>query len=478
MRLKNEVKVGIIVTAGIAVLIGIYWFLGGLGIRASTYPIYALLPNAQRLEKGALVRMAGVKVGLVLGTSLTHDNKARVELLIDKPVRIPEDSVAKITTGAFIGEYYVQIIPGRQNDFLQPGERIEARTLVQPDEILERVDDVLAELRGSAQGVNRVLGDKELVSSLKASVIAMRRAIESAAATVEAAGKLVTDTSPAAVKAVENLEAATAGAERAVAQIETTIASDLRPRITETLDRAGSALKRLDEAIQQAQHVVAGFAQTPGKINDNIDKLGTAFDDARAVAANLKEASAGIKSIAADEQVQEDLRTALRNAAAASEQLRQLTESLNAKYGKAKRAKAERGSVPDAGLVTTALWNTDSGNYRLDANYTFALSGGAFLRAGAFSIGEDSKLNIQTGRVYGNTALRYGLYASRLGVGFDQRLGRRFALSGDVFRPNRPEMELRGVADINSAVGIYGGVYDLLHGPERDFYLGVQYRSK
>ena len=65
MRLRNEAKVGLIVCAGIIILIAIYWFLGGLGLRASSYPIYAIFPNAQKLDKGAVVRMAGVKIGVV-----------------------------------------------------------------------------------------------------------------------------------------------------------------------------------------------------------------------------------------------------------------------------------------------------------------------------------------------------------------------------------------------------------------------------
>ena len=115
MRLGNEVKVGLVVFAAFVALLSIYWFLGGFGLRGSTYPVYAIFDNVQKLDKGQDVRMAGVKIGIVSSVSLTPDSKARVDMLIDKGNVIPEGSVARITSGAMIGESYVEIVPSEQD---------------------------------------------------------------------------------------------------------------------------------------------------------------------------------------------------------------------------------------------------------------------------------------------------------------------------------------------------------------------------
>lgn len=481
MRLRSEVKVGVIVTAGIAALILIYWFLGGLGMRTSTYPLYAVFPTAQKLDKGALVRMAGVKMGVVLNTSLTPDNHARVDLRIDKGVGIARDSEARVTTGAFIGDYYVEIRPGKSSKMLQPGDRIRTETVAQPDEILEQVSTILDELQKSVKGINQIVGDEELMGSVKDSVKSLRRSAEEASRLAAAARALVEGAAPGVAKILANLDEATVGAICISEEIEDVIASDVRPSLKATFEQATKSVKKLDGAIDQANKLLAQFDGAGTKFNSALGSLDTAMGtmseaatEAKNMMGNLKDASAGARTLMTDQQLQQDIRAAVHNAALASEQLKELTEALNKKYGRARNTSQQRSEVPDRGFKTNALWNTGEGDYRFDANYTFPWAENTFYRVGAFNVGEHTGVNLQGGATYGQTALRYGLYNSRIGIGFDRRLGRSLLVSGDIFRPNRPEMELRGVLRVGKSVGIYGGVWDLFHESDRDVYVGLR----
>lgn len=482
MRLRSEVKVGVIVTAGIAALIVIYWFLGGLGLRATTYPLYAIFPTTQKLDKGALVRMAGVKIGIVLDTSLTKSNEARVDLLIDNGIAIAKDSIARVTTGAFIGDYYVDITPGNSLKHLEAGDRLRTGTFAQPDKILQQVSDILTELQKSAKGINALVGDKELMSTIKDTVKSLKESADQASKLAAAARGMVEGAAPEVVRILTNLDKATAGACRAGTEIEEMIADDVRPNIRATLDNARKTTEKLDSAVQQAQDLIGSFHGAGDKVGSaltSLDKaMGTISEtatEAKEMMGNFKDASAGVKNLATDQQLQQDVKTVVRNAACASEQLKELTEALNKKYGRGKNTPLQRSQVPERGATADALWNTTKGNYRFDANYTLPWSGNTFFRAGAFNIGEHTGVNLQGGKTYGRSALRYGLFDSRVSVGFNHAFSPSFSVSGDVFRPNDPEMELRGVLRAGKDFGIYASVLDLFHESDRDVYVGLRF---
>ena len=99
---------------------------GGKGWRAPGYQVSARFGQVGGLEPGADVRVAGVKVGTVSG--LTLDPKtymAQTQLTLDPTVKIPSDSMAKITSDSLLGGSHVAIEPGGATDDLKPGAEIQ-----------------------------------------------------------------------------------------------------------------------------------------------------------------------------------------------------------------------------------------------------------------------------------------------------------------------------------------------------------------
>jgi hypothetical protein len=81
---------------------------------------------------------------------------------------------------------------------------------------------------------------------------------------------------------------------------------------------------------------------------------------------------------------------------------------------------------------------------RVDVDWTIPWRDRTFYRIGARDIGESTGLNLNIGRMLGeNSDFRYGLYASKAGIGYDYRLDDRTAFGLDVYRPNNPDMEFR-----------------------------------
>jgi phospholipid/cholesterol/gamma-HCH transport system substrate-binding protein len=116
---------------GLAVLILAAGFLayslsvGGVGKRPGGYDVTARFGEAGALTTGAVVSVAGVKVGAVSQISLDPKTYlAVVRLNLDPTVKLPADSTAKITSDSLLGGAHVAIAPGGAPDDLKPGGEI------------------------------------------------------------------------------------------------------------------------------------------------------------------------------------------------------------------------------------------------------------------------------------------------------------------------------------------------------------------
>jgi phospholipid/cholesterol/gamma-HCH transport system substrate-binding protein len=91
----------------------------------SGYPLTAQFSSISGLEIGGDVRLAGVKIGTVTGETLDPKTfLATVHMSIARRYKLPEDTVAKITSSGLLGNEYVQLIPGGSEKTIPPGGRI------------------------------------------------------------------------------------------------------------------------------------------------------------------------------------------------------------------------------------------------------------------------------------------------------------------------------------------------------------------
>jgi len=480
MRLGNEVKVGLVVFAAFIALLSVYWFLGGFGLRGSTYPVYAIFDNVQKLDQGQDVRMAGVKIGIVSSVSLTPDSKARVDMLIDRGNVIPEGSVARITSGAMIGESYVEVVPSDSKTAVAPGSRLPTQQAAQLDQIMEQANKLVLEFQKSAKSINKILGDKELVGSIKATIEGLRKSTDAAGALLASTQGLVRQSTPRINKVFDDLTTATGNVVRISKEIEAAINEDARPGIRAVMQQANEATRNLNDSIKQAQGILASLGESPAKINQALDKVNGTADQAQQMMTNLNQASVGIKDIATDKQLHDDLRTALHNAVQASEEAKTLMGGLSKKFTGVgpTSTPAQKAAIPDYGMSGDALWNTGTGEPRFDANYTFAGTQNGFYRLGVFDLGSSTKLNLQAGIALDRSnAFRYGLYASELGIGYDRRFTPSFRIAADLYNPGDLALEFKGIFNINDSLKLDAGFANVFGGPKNDVLLGLHYNK-
>ena len=74
------------------------------------------------LSVGDDVRISGIKIGRISRQELDPVTyAARIVISLDERIRIPVDSSARITAASLLGGNYLELIPGADEDMMQPG---------------------------------------------------------------------------------------------------------------------------------------------------------------------------------------------------------------------------------------------------------------------------------------------------------------------------------------------------------------------
>ena len=89
------------------------------------YRVHAAFDSIAGLPPAADVRLAGVKVGVVVSSTLAPETYlAHTTLAIDRAIRLPADTSAKIATHGLFGSTYITLTPGYEETLLQDGDEI------------------------------------------------------------------------------------------------------------------------------------------------------------------------------------------------------------------------------------------------------------------------------------------------------------------------------------------------------------------
>ena len=126
-RSMLDLWVGIFVVAGIAALVILAFKVGNMSSLGSgeTYEISANFDNIGGLKPRAPIKSAGVVVGRV--KSITFNNErfmAKVTMAIGKDYKFPKDTTASILTSGLLGEQYVGLEGGGDDQLLKSGDNI------------------------------------------------------------------------------------------------------------------------------------------------------------------------------------------------------------------------------------------------------------------------------------------------------------------------------------------------------------------
>ena len=124
MKTRDEVLVGIVITAALVVTVaGSLWLArGGL---SKGYPLYAKFPWGAGLKQGQPVLLVGVNVGYVDEVELHQDGILVTTLRVTKSYKVPVTSKAAVIPNGIFGDMAIALTPSRPDPrAFKPGDTV------------------------------------------------------------------------------------------------------------------------------------------------------------------------------------------------------------------------------------------------------------------------------------------------------------------------------------------------------------------
>ena len=126
--MNNSTVETLIGAAVVAIAAGFFLFAyntSGEGRTAGGITLTAEFDNAEGINVGTDVRMAGVKVGTVTGFALNSENfMARATLQVGSDLKLTDDATAKVTAEGLLGSKFIALEQGGSETLLADGDPI------------------------------------------------------------------------------------------------------------------------------------------------------------------------------------------------------------------------------------------------------------------------------------------------------------------------------------------------------------------
>lgn len=444
----NAIRVGAVVALFGILLAGAYVVLGRSFFAPKVNRYFAIFQDANGVTQGSKVMLAGVPVGYVEKVALEPPVRARLTLAVYDHVSIPAGTHTELPTSLIgLGDQVVLLVPpaGRVTKYLVPGAFMDGVRSSPLQKLLPDTGPALRELSATLSATRKLLQDDKLKSQvaglLEASQQTMQRFAALAAnldATVRVNSRQLTALLERGNQVVANMSRASASIAR--------IVSDGKLEA-----KMNGLLSNLDLAVSDGRKLLG---QMEALVND--PNLRGSLNE---IMANTKQITESGTRVAANA---EQMAT---NGVALSEKANVFMDKANALADDVKgilqKVRSTIGSLPGmAGLAVgfearaDVFRETDPIRWRTDFNVLFGV-GKQKAMVGLYDAFESNKLNLQLLHQFSPSGtLRYGVYASKPGVGVDYALSSRLGLRGDLFSANDPRLDIRLSYEMRR--GLYG----------------------
>lgn len=475
MDTKAAGKVGVTTLVGLVLFAGVYWYLSHGLFDWTHFRLRVVFTDTNGLMVQTPVRMNGVAIGEVERIELSQDPATRLRPVVTLAIRnefrgrIPADSRIGISSGILITNPQIEIVPGTSTASLQPGdtwpqqyveppagalaqlspEAAQAvkqltatlqqmgpnlnRTIAQVQGILKRTDAVMANLQAATGSAKEIIADPAIRRTLHASLNNLKATTDTARA---AAASISRDLKLMVHRNSGKFDELANGA------------VDLLQRLGDTVDAARSALTRLTEQVTD-----------PRLQQSLLDTL----DLARATVARFNQIASDIHQITGDPSIQSNIKTTMEQLKETSEEARPLVERLNNLVGSIHIPKGP----PNFGIGRPEfnidfLERGNAPHFRSDVSMRLPIGSHNAFNLGIYDFAERNKLNAQYETDLGRTAsLRYGIYASKLGVGLGWHATRSASLVLDLYEPNNLQFDARALVGLNDDFSLWLGADNL-----------------
>ncbi len=170
-KVSLEFKLGIFVFFALCILIFMVFKAGDFYMKPG-YTVRLVFDFVSGVDKGSVVRLAGVNVGEVTEIHIFRNaqgvTQAEVMARIDQGITIEEDADVRINTLGLLGEKYVEILPGSVGaKHLTDKSTLVGKTPVLLEKITESGNRLINKIERTVDNINEVVGDPKFKESVK-----------------------------------------------------------------------------------------------------------------------------------------------------------------------------------------------------------------------------------------------------------------------------------------------------------------------
>jgi phospholipid/cholesterol/gamma-HCH transport system substrate-binding protein len=139
-KISLEFIVGLFLIVGVGAITYLSVVVSGVsGFSSDGYQLNAQFSNSSGLKRGAVIEIAGVRVGQVESISLDPTTQeSMVVMLINSGVEVQDDAIASIRTAGIIGDKFIKISTGGGDPLADGGEIIETEPAISIEELISK----------------------------------------------------------------------------------------------------------------------------------------------------------------------------------------------------------------------------------------------------------------------------------------------------------------------------------------------------
>lgn len=256
--MKNEVKIGVTVLLAIIVAVVGFRFMRDVPIFRQTLEVSAVFERGDGINRGSLVNLKGVKVGSVSRIQLTQDNQVRITMQLNEDLKLPENSVANLTSLGIVEGKSIVIEMGDSENNVEYGGEIEGNYIEGVAEVLGSKGEQLAgDVSESLSELNSFL--RQLNSTLDDDT---RMTVDQTLRNADSAMKTISET---LTQNQQEIDSAISAASKTMMQLDT-LSTNNRPRVD-------SLMVSLEENINELSKVRVQLEEASTSLNEILDKI-------------------------------------------------------------------------------------------------------------------------------------------------------------------------------------------------------------
>ncbi|MBS1706172.1 MAG: MCE family protein [Armatimonadetes bacterium] len=457
--MQNASRVGILVVLFAALLLGAYAVLQRSVFSPKTVRYFADFADAGGVTVGSKVLLAGVQVGQVAEVKLVSGTTARMTLQVQDGVQIPQGSVAVLPTALIgIGDRQVELTPPTkaQAGFIAPesilkGEQRSPLQAFAPDsgKTVDALNNTLNASTKLLQSMEKVVSDESLKRDLQTLLQSSNQTAQNFGQLAQRFDQTLAQNQAALHGIVKNTQSVT----RDLTEMSSTFAKYVKSGKLE--GQMDTLVSDLSGALDQGTGLVSDLRalvnnpQMQGDLKGILANTRTMTETGTEIAVNTN------KLIEKGLEVGENVNQLMIKANNLADQAGELFDEVKKKLlGVGASTGGVMGGLKETQLSADLFRETDPNRWRTEVNLTIPAGKDKKIHFGLWDAFESNKLNAQLGHTVGRSQLRYGVYASKPGVGADYELSKNWSVRGDIFGVNNPRFDFHTKLQMNK--NLYG----------------------